>query len=536
MQRAEKWADIYEQYSNADRDRALEPHELEKLALAAYLTGRDTESFDIFERAHQAYLENENPQNAVRCAFWLGLILMNAGEKARASGWFARGERLLNSDCEPDCAERGLFLVPEALGVLAQGHPAQAIKLFKQAISIGEQFGDIDLVAIGRLGHGQAMVRRGEVATGLKLLDETMIAISTEAVSPVATGIAYCAVIETCRKVWDLSRAQEWTSALMRWCDSQPDMVPFRGQCLVRRAEIMQFYGEWHRALEETSNACDLLTRPPGEPAAGEAFYRKGELLRLLGHFEQAEECYREAGKWGRKPQPGLALLRLAQGQNDAAATAVTNTLLETNDTIKRAELLPAAVNIMIAVNRTDEARVAVHELLKIASEFDALYLSAISSQCRGAVLLEMGNMYHALECLQKALELWHTQDLPYEAARTRELKGRAYRELNDTDNADTELAAAKWIFEQLGAAPDLERINQSLKKKRHHETHGLTLRELQVLRRVTSGKTNRSIAGELFISERTVDRHVSNIFNKLGVSSRVEATALALKNKILDD
>ena len=190
----------------------------------------------------------------------------------------------------------------------------------------------------------------------------------------------------------------------------------------------------------------------------------------------------------------------------------------------------------MIAVKQTGEAREATKELSGIADEFDAPYLYAMSSYCQGAVFLAEGNIQLALEHLQKALKFWNTLDLPYESARTRELKGLAYRELNDKDNADVELAAAKWVFEQLKAMPDLQQVNRLLTKNRDHTTYGLTLRELQVLRRVVSGKTNKSIAGELFISERTVDRHVSNIFNKLGLSSRVEATAFVLKNKILDN
>ena len=536
IHRSDKWTETYKQLRKADQELALEPQDLETFALAAYLTGKDAEGFKILERAHQGYLNREKTVQAIRCAFWLGLMLMNAGEKARSSGWMARVERLLNEKKVPDCAEKGLILIPEALGALSAGDDARAQKLFGRAVAIGEKFTDTDLIALGRLGHGQAMIQQGEVAKGIKLLDETMITVETEEVFPVVHGIVYCAVIETCRKVWDLRRAQEWTSALTRWCAAQPDIVPFRGQCLVRRAEILQFHGEWSKALEESMEACALLTRPPGEPAAGEAYYLKAGLHRLLGDFEVAEECYREAAKWGRKPQPGLALLRLAQGQKDAAETSIRNTLQETKDTKYRAELLPAVVSIMLAVKKTAEAVEATKELCDIANLFDAPYLYAISSYCQGAVFLAAGSVQPALEHLQKALKFWNILHLPYETACTSELKGLVYREMKDKDNSELELAAAKWIFEQLRAMPDLERVNRLLNKEPVYQTHGLTLRELQVLRRVASGKTNKFVAGELFISERTVDRHVSNIFNKLGVSSRVEATTFAFKNKILDE
>jgi len=534
MQRFEKWAEIYAQLLKDDQERLLEPKDMETLALAAYLTGRDAESFRIFERAHQGYLDQEKTKEAVNCAFWLGLMLMNAGERARSSGWIARGERLLNDEQNQDSAERGLLLIPRALGALSTGNAPRAQEIFEKAARLGEQFRNADLTTLGRLGLGQALIQQGDLANGIKLLDETMITIETEKVFPLVNGIVYCAVIETCRKVWDLDRAQEWTSALTRWCDAQPDIVPFRGECLVRRAEIFQFHGEWPRALEETADACDILTRHPGDTAAGEAYYRKAELHRLGGDFGKAEECYQEAAKRGRNPQPGLALLRLSQGLDNAAETSIRNTLQETNDNKLRADLLPAVVSIMLAVNQIDEAHEAARELYDIAGYFNTPYLLAMSSCCLGSVYLVQGNVQPALEHLQTALKIWNSLHLPYESACARELKGLVYRRMNDKDNSDAELAAAKWVFEQLKAMPDLERVNRLLTGKGVHESHGLTLRELQVLSQVTNGKTNKTIAAELFISERTVDRHLSNIFNKLDVSSRAEATAFALKNRML--
>jgi len=535
MHKLRKWTEIYTRLLEAGGEHALAPKDLETLALAAYMTGRDAESYQTLERAHLGYLNSGKTKQAARSAFWLGLMLINAGENARGSGWMARGERLLGAEQSAECSEKGLFLIPAALGALYGGNAGKALELFEQAVTIGEQFGDEDLIALGRLGQGQAMIQQGKVAEGIKLLDETMITVETGEIFPIAAGIVYCAVIETCRKVWDLRRAREWTAALTRWCNTQQDIVPFRGQCLVRRAEIIQFHGEWQKALQESSAACDILTRPPAEPAAGEAYYRKAELLRLLGNFKEAESCYREAAKWDRNPQPGLALVRLSQGQYDAAETSIRNTLQETKDIKKRAELLPAVVRIMIAVQQTAEAGEAGKELLAVAKRFNTPYLYAISSHCQGAIAHALGHIRPALEHAQKALKIWTTLHLPYESAHTRELKGLVYRKLNDKDNSEVELTAAKWVFEQLNAKPDLERVNRLLSKKRQVETHGLTLREIQVLQRIAAGKTNKHVAGELFISERTVDRHVSNIFNKLGVSSRVEASTFALKNMLLD-
>ena len=534
-QKIEKWTEVYVQLLKAEQEHTLKPNKLEKLALSAYLTGRDAESFQVLERAHQGYLDRGKTEKAVRCIFWLGLMLMNAGEKARGGGWFARGERLLNDVQSQDCAEKGLFLIPKALSELSAGHGAKAQKIFELVVSAGEQFRNVDLIVLGRLGQGQAMIQQGEIAKGIKLLDEMMITVETEDVFPLVHGIVYCAVIETCRKVWDLDRAQEWTSALTRWCDAQPDIVPFRGECLIRRAEIFQFHGEWRKALEESKDACNLLNQNHRESVAGEAYYRQAELHRLVGHFKKAENCFHEAAKRGRNPQPGLALLRLAQGQNDVAETAIRNTLRETKDSKRRAELLPAVVTIMIAAKQSEEALEAAKELCGIAREFNVPYLLAKCAYNKGTVFHANRKFQPALEELQRALKFWNSLNLPYESACTREVKGLVYLEMNDKDNAEAELMAAKWVFGQLGGIPDLERINRLLDNERQPETYGLSLREFQVLRLVSSGKTNKSIAHELFISERTVDRHVSNIFTKLGVSSRVEATAFALTNQMLD-
>ncbi|MCB0668444.1 MAG: hypothetical protein KDC80_21615 [Saprospiraceae bacterium] len=536
MQFNRQWTDIYEKLSQADEDLTMNSEELETLALAAYLTGKDVESFQIFEKAHHSYLSEGKTAKGVRCAFWLGMLLMTAGEKAKGNGWMSRAERILADAEVADCPEKGFLLLRRALGALYSGQAEEGKHLFEGVEEIGKRFRDVDLIALGMLGQGQAEIEKGAVTEGIRLLDETMITIGTDDVFPIVYGIVYCAVIETCRKIWDLARAQEWTEALTRWCKSQPDIVPFRGQCLVRRAEIIQLHGDLARALEETTEACSLLSRPPGETAAGEAFYRKAELLRLLGDYEEAENYYNEAAKRGRKPQPGLSMLRMGQGKNKTAEVSIENTLIETKDLKKRAELLPVYIHIMLSADQNEKARRASDELHDIAVRFGAPYLKAMSSFCRGTVAMAEKRNKPAIEFLEEAAQLWSQQSFPYEMARTREMKGRAYREQNDRDNAQIELAAAKWIFEQIGAIPDLQRVNNLLQEKKLFHSHGLTLRELQVLRLVVSGKTNKSVAKELFISERTVDRHVSNIFTKLNLSSRVEATSFAINSGILDN
>ncbi|HSJ65392.1 MAG TPA: LuxR C-terminal-related transcriptional regulator [Gemmatimonadaceae bacterium] len=526
------WLDAFTALSSADRDAPLQPEDLERLATAAYLVGKYPECEEIWARGHGAYLECEDARGAARCAFWLGLGLVNNGEMARAGGWFARAGRLLEDDSE-ECVEEGLLLIPAALRKLAGGDAEGARGAFARAAAIGDRFGSADLISIGRLGQGQALIHLGQVASGVSLLDEAMVAATAGELSPIAVGIVYCAVIEECQRIFDLRRAQEWTNALTRWCDSQPDLVPYRGQCLVRRAEILRLHGEWREAMEEARQARDRLSRPPTQSAIGLAYYLEAELHRLRGEFAEAEEAYRESGKRQRRPRPGLAHLRLAQGHGEAASTAIRRLMDEADERLTRPDVLAAAVEIMLAQDDLPAARAASDELSDIAEELGAPFLRALADQAAGAVLRAEGDARGALAALDRALTAWQALEAPYESARVRVLLGLACRALGDDDAAAIELEAARAVFEELGAAPDLARLDR-LSPTHDEAPDGLTRRELQVLRLVAEGKTNRDVAGDLGISEKTVARHVSNIFVKLGLSSRAAATAYAYRHDLV--
>jgi DNA-binding NarL/FixJ family response regulator len=528
--RSRAWAEAYAQLSAADRETPLGLDDLERLATAAYLAGDDAASTDAWVRTHQACVLMGDPARAVRCAFWLVLGLVLRGEAAPAGGWLARAQRLA-SDVEGR-AEEACLLLGDAVQRMFGGEVEEARRAYGRAAEIGIRFGDPDIVALARLGEGQTAIMLGRTAEGVTLLDEAMVAVTADKTSATMTGLVYCAVIETCQEIFDVRRAREWTTALSRWCASQPELVPYRGQCLVHRAEILQLQGDWPDALDEAQLACDRLAEPP-HPALGRAFYRRGELHRLRGEYAAAERLYREASRHGQSPHPGLARLRYAQGQIDTAAAAIRHALSEAADSVSQSQLLGAYIEIALAGNNVDSARKATDDLSQIAAAFGMPFLSAESDRAAGAVLLAEGDPAAALEALRRACVRFQELDAPYDAVRVRVQIALAYRALGDDDAVEMELDAARSVFERLGAAPDLARVEELFGSAASDTAGGLTAREVEVLRLVATGKTNRAIAAELFLSEHTVARHVSNIFTKLGVSSRSAATAYAYEHDL---
>ncbi len=529
---ASAWADAFALLSQADKAVPLGVADLELLATSAYLIGQDGVFLDALDRAHGSYLSAGETTSAARCAFWLGLSLLFMGETGRGTGWLAGARRLIEGE-KADCVERGYLLLPTAEQLLGADDYDTAYATAADAIEIGDRFGEADLVSCARHLQGRALMGQGRVEEGLALLDEAMIAVTAGQLSPLMTGLIYCSVIDACQQVYALARAWEWTSALTQWCEAQPQMVAFTGTCLVHRAEIMQLHGAWRDAIEEARRACERFSQGTEQQPPAAAFYQQAEVHRLRGEFEAADEAYRNASQRGCDPQPGLALLRLAQGSTDVAAAAVRRVVSATTDQLQRTRLLPAYVEIMLAVSDIENARSACRELADIAEGFDTGVLSAMAAHAQGAVELAEGDAQAALGSLRRAFEAWRQVEAPYEAARVRVLVGLACRAFGDDEGAGLELDAARAVFEQLGAAPDLARIASLTKATLSGRPHRLTPRELQVLRLVAAGKTNKAIAAELFLSEKTVDRHVSNIFNKIDVPTRAAATAYAYKHNL---
>jgi DNA-binding CsgD family transcriptional regulator len=527
-----RWADAYESLSLADQAAPLGAEDLRLLATSAYMLGREDDFVETLKRAHHVHVDAGEVPAAARCAFWVGINLALRGETSHATGWFGRAQRLLERE-EQECVERGYLLIPTLLQQAASGDSEAAYATAAKAAAIGERFGDADLLAMAGHEQGFALFRQGRVDEGLALVDEAMVAATAGELSPIVTGLVYCSVIAGCQELFELRRAREWTVALTDWCREQPDMVAHTGQCLVHRAEIMQLHGSWQEALQEAQRAGARFARSNSQMFAAHAVYRQGEIHRLRGEFADAEAAYRESSRGGWEPQPGLALLRLAQGNADAAAAAIRRVVSETKDRLTRAALLPAQVEIMLAVGDMAEASAASQELQDIAEVGAGGVLGAMSAHARGAVSLAAGDAGAASPALQEARRVWQDLGAPYETARVRELVGLACRALGDEDSATLELDAAREVFEQLGAAPDLARVDSLLGKARG-DTHGLTERELEVLRLVAAGKSNREISAALVISEHTVARHMQNIFAKLNVSSRTAASAFAFEHDLV--
>lgn len=526
------WKDTYERLSALERVSPLEPATLLELAQSAYLIGKEGESTALLIRAQQGFAEQRDLRRAGGVAAWIASIMMNTGDVAQSAGWMARAARLLDESGEPG-PERGYVLVTAARQSLSGGRVAEAASKFAEAAAFGERFGDRDLTSLGRQGQGRALIELGEVERGVGLLDEVMVAVTAGELSPIIAGIVYCSVVSACFDLFDLSRAREWTQALARWCDTHPDMVPYRGECLVHRAEIICLQGIWPDALNEALLACERLSEPPGQPAFGAALYQVAELHRLRGEFDKAEAAFRKAAESGRSPYPGQALLRLAQGRRDDAVAAISRVLQEARHRRARSRVLGAAVEIMLAGGDIRAARVAADELNGLAQALGTPFMRAIAAQAHGSVLLAEGDATAALAACRAAWTLWCELEVPYESARAHVLIAQACRALHDNDSADLELDAARRAFEQLGAAPDLARVQKSDPAPR--SIGGLTSRELQVLRLVATGRTNRAIADDLELSEKTVARHIANIFNKLDVSSRAAATAYAFEHRLVE-
>ena len=508
----------------------LSADDLHALADAAWWLGLVDESLAAAEEAYRMFLQGARPRQAASAATNIAVSLFLRGDDVAGSGWMSRAQRILSD--QPECPEHGyvryLLEVEAALG----GDELDALISSAQEVqNIGHRHADPNLIAVGILGEGRALIRQGRVAKGTVLLDEAMVAVLGDELSPEWAGNIYCHLMAACHELADFRRAAEWTQATTLWLESLPAAVLFTGICRVHRSQVFQVTGAWEQAEYEAMRVCEELGNIHVASVA-EGYYQVGELRRLRGELAGAEQAYGRAHERGRDPQPGLALVRLAQGRIDAAAASIRACLAGTSDRLSRARLCAALVDIAIAAGDPEAARKASDELDQTASNYGSSGLEVMARHAGGAVLLAEGHAAKALETLRGACERWQNLHAPYECAKVRLLLARAYDALGDPEAAALELDAARAAFEHLGATLDLS--NVAALRREPALPDGLTRREAEVLALVAAGKSNLEVATALYISRKTVARHLSNIFAKIDVSSRTEAAAYAFAHDLV--
>jgi ATP/maltotriose-dependent transcriptional regulator MalT len=524
----ESWAEAYRRLRALEPDR-LSPRDLEGLADAAWWLSRMDESFAARQRAYAGYADAGDDLAAALVAVRLCIDRFWRGEAAAGAGWLMRAQRHLRGRSE--CLQHGHVALCEAFVAHRRGELEAALPLTERAIGIGQRFGDRDLVMMGIHAQGLALVAAGRVAEGMALLDEAMTSVVAGELSTYFTGAIYCNVMATCLEVGDLGRAGEWSEAARAWYEGLSPEAPYPGFCRVNRSEVALLLGAWSEAEAEATRACRELTFQP--LAAGRAFYEAGEVRRRMGDLAGAGEAFARAHELGFEPQPGLALLRLAQGRPDAAMAALRLALGgDAAGRLGRARLLAAQVEVALAADDLDAARAASGELATIARDFGTPALDAEAAMADGSLRLAESDLPGALARLRHASATWQELRLPFETARARLRYGAALRTAGDADGALLELRAALAAFQRLGAAGEAAGAAELLGEQ-GELPNGLTGREAEVLRLVATGRSNRDIAAELVLSEHTVARHLQNIFAKLGVSSRAAATAFAFEHDL---
>jgi DNA-binding CsgD family transcriptional regulator len=522
------WTEAFDAFAAADAETGLGADDLVEWARTAYMLGRDDDYVTALERAHRRFLDDARLPEAALCAFWIGHNMLFRGRPSKADGWFAVGARLIERH-GAECAEQGYLMIPTWLRQMGSGDWAGGYETAREAADIGERAGDADLLWLARDEQARALVNLGRVDEGIRLVDEALVVVESGLLSPIVSGIVYCNTIAFCRDTYQYQQASEWTDGLSRWCDRQPQMVAHHGLCLVHRAEVLQLRGSWDVALRESRIAAErFVAGALNQIATGKAHYRAGEIHRLQGRLVEAERAYEDANRLGFSPQPGLALLRLEQGSPDAAAATIRRAVGERTAPLDRAGLLPAYVQIMLAAGDVEAAAAASRELDQVAAGFPSDSLRAMAAYASSQVALAQGGSEQCLRSARSAFDAWHRMDAPYDAACARVMVALACREVGDDDSATLELGAAREVFARLGAASDLRRVDTLVGRDGRRDTSGLSAREREVLALLAAGRSNREIATALVISERTVARHLQNIYAKLGVASRTAASAFA--------
>jgi DNA-binding CsgD family transcriptional regulator len=507
----------------------LAPNDLALAAQAAFLLGRRDVAVDRYQRAYAAHLDALQPTGALRCAFNLVMLRATAGEHAQSAGWLAKADRLLSELGSGEAqVERGYLAFARMFRHIGSGDLETAATLAAEAAEAGRRHADIDLLALGRSAQGRLAIYAGRVVEGVALLDETMAGLLAGEASPVVFGHVYCSAIEGCQEISDIGRVSEWTRGLQAWWAAHPGLVAFTGQASLHTGQILTARGAFREAVAEFERAIERYRANGSLVAIGQAAYERGQVLRVLGDTGAADASYQLAAEHGFDPQPGLALLWASRGELAAAGAAARRLLTEARGPVPRVRVLPEVIQVLIATDDVVRARECSREFEALARDFGIETMLAHSASAAASVELADGDPAAALPYARKARGLWSGLDNPYAAGLAHVLIGRALAALGDAGSARAELRSARSVLADLGARPAVEEIDRLLEPSAR--PRGLTEREVEVLRLVASGRSNAQIAEELFLSERTVARHLSNIFTKLEVGSRTAAAAFAFE------
>jgi ATP/maltotriose-dependent transcriptional regulator MalT len=525
---AHDWATAFDVLTKLSESSTPSADEAYSLGQAAWWLGRMDVAMDAYQRAHQEFVASGRTDAAVMTAVYLSYSHANKGDFAMAAAWHARAARLAHKI--PDSPAAGYLGIVECGAAYHSGDLEGCLARAELVTKIGEDRTDPTLVAWGLHWQGLALIRQGHIDRGWTLVDEAMLDITLRQMEPLWAGFLHCNTIRLCDELGDPGRGWRWVEVTERWLEKGPTGPLYSGICRMFKASILRERGIWPEAEREARRVCDDLATLHMS-SESRAYYELGEIKRLGGDFSDAEALFRQAQEMAFDPQPGLARLRLAQGALDAASGLIRRALDEASDRLARVRLLPDFVVIALARGDIESALSAAEELDEIATVYRSPGLMASAMWARAAVLLAQLDAGAALATFREAARLSTDLGSPYRVALARRGAGEALRGLGDEDSARIELEAARAIFDRLGAGPDAEQTASLLGRRAHPS--GLSDREVEVLRNVASGRSNKEIAADLGISEHTVARHMSNIFAKIGVSSRTSAVAYALRHGI---
>lgn len=521
-----EWRIAHKAFMDAEAIRPLASDDLYQFSQASWWSGNFDETNRLFERVHRSYLDEGRLEEAASAAMELAVNHYLRGEESLGSGWAARCVRLLEGR-ELSPIHGYVRYIFEVEANFSNAEMSRALTAANEVLEMGRMFNDSNLIASAINAQGRTAIKQGEPARGLALLEESMAWVLAGDLTPDFAGNLYCNTVAAFHELADYRRMSEWTDALERWVSSLPVAVLFAGICRVHRAQLLRLRGNWDRAERDAARVCSDLVDISVLTVA-EGWYERGEIRRLRGDANGAREAFQNAREHGRDPQPGLALLSLAEGNSDAALKSISAALMVVTEPLPRAALCAAHVEIAIAASDLDAAERSVDELNGTAEKFGSPGLQATANAANGAFALANGELDVALRVLRRACQMWRELHAPHHAARVCMLLADTYRQLGDHESAALEVESAEAIFRNLDAKPDLTAIVSLREPAR--PPGGLSEREAEVLGLVALGRSNRQVANELFISEKTVARHVSNIFNKLNVSSRTEAARVAVE------